>query len=750
MKEGYIKWLSELSKGDISIAGGKGANLGELYNAGFPIPQAFIVTSNGFHYFIEKAGIKNHIYSILSQIDIDDTGELEKKSREIRELITSATLPEDLEREILEAYDTFNIDLESMKSSPNALAIMKTARESVFVAVRSSIISEDLDSASFAGQQESFINIKGNRDVIDKIKEVFSSAFTARSIYYKIKRGFDVFAGISVVVQKMINSDKSGVIFSVNPVTQKDILIEAVFGQGVGIVSGQIKPDIYTLSEELEIISERVSDKKVAIVRDSSGLTKTVQLSEEKSNQRVLQTYEIKQLGEYAMKMQAHYDKPQNIEFAIEDGKIYILQTRPITTLIKKEDVQELQGQIIVQGVAASPGIGSGVVRIIRSIDDLNKIRKGDIIVTEMTNPNMAVSIQKASAIVTDEGGITAHAATISREENIPAVVGTNNATSKLEDGMEVTVDGFSGRIFLGRVENKKVEILPVVETKTKIKVLIDLPEFAERAAKTNAYGVGLVKLEGMVASSGKHPMEFKETDTLNEYQKIIREGLERIAEQFIGKEIWVRTTDIRSDEYSNLEGSPTSSEKNPMLGMHGIRYSLKNPEIFKAELNVIKELALKGHRFGVMFPQVTSLEELKKAKEIIRELEMPKVVRIGTIIETPAAAVLIKDICEEGIDFISIGTDNLTQYTLVVDRGNEEVQDLYNENSWAIKKQISRVIRECRQHNIETSIYGQVENREEMIEFLVRQGIDSISVNADNAREVSELVKNIESSRAG
>jgi pyruvate, water dikinase len=745
MKEGYIRWLSELSKEDVPIAGGKGANLGEMYNSGFPVPPAFVVTTRGFHHFIDKTGIQEQINHMLSKIDINNTGELTKKAQEIRDLIVSTTLPEDLEKEILEAYDTFNIDLDGMKGSPNALAIMKTAREAVFVSVRSSATAEDLGDASFAGQQESFINVKGNREVIEKVKRVFASIFTARSIYYRIKKGFDAFVGISAVVQRMINSDKSGVMFSVNPVTQENILIEAVFGQGEGIVSGQIKPDDYVLSNDLEILSERIQDKKIAIVRDSSGITKTVQLSEERSKQRVLQTHEIKQLGEYALKLQKHYDKPQDIEFAIEDGKIYILQTRAITTLGDKKEIQELQGQVIVQGMAASPGIGSGIVRIVHSMDDLSKIKDGDVLVTEMTNPDMVVSMQKASAIITDEGGVTAHAAIVSREMGIPAVVGTGNATSKLEDGMEVTVDGFSGKVFLGRAENKRVEILPIIPTKTKIKVLVDLPEFAERAAKTNAYGVGLVRLEGIIASSGKHPLMFQKTKTLNEYQDIIMRGLEKIAEQFIGKEIWVRTSDIRSDEYSNLEGAPKNLEKNPMLGMHGIRFSLKNRGIFEAELNAIKILSEKGHKFGIMFPQIISIDEIKQTKKIISELNMPPIVKIGIMIETPAAVVLIKDICDQGIDFISFGTNDLTQYTLAIDRGNEEIQYLYNENDWAIKKQIARVIRECKQHNVETSICGQAGSNKEMVKFLIEQGIDSISVNADVAKEVSELVNELE-----
>ena len=394
--------------------------------------------------------------------------------------------------------------------------------------------------------------------------------------------------------------------------------------------------------------------------------------------------------------------------------------------------------------MAASPGVASGVVKIIHSMDDLGKIKEGDVLVTTMTNPDMVVSMQKAAAIVTSEGGVTAHAAIVSREMGIPAVVGAENALDVLTEGDEITVDGSNGKVFSGKAQNKKIEILPIVDTKTKIKVMVDLPQFAERAAKTNADGIGLVRLEGLIATSGKHPMAYEKENKLDEYKNMLKEGLGKIAETFIGKPIWVRSSDIRSDEYSNLEGAPKEIEKNPMLGDHGIRFSLKHPEIFKAELQAIHELANKGHKFGVMFPQIISLDEIKQARKIFNELKINNV-EFGVMVETPAAAIIIKDICKEGIDFISFGTNDLTQYTLAIDRGNEDVQYIYDEMNWAVLKQISRVIRECKAQGVKTSICGQAGSKKEMVEFLVKQGIDSISVNADIAKEISELVRKLE-----
>jgi len=746
MGEDNIRWLSNISKEDIKLTGGKGANLGEIFNAKFPVPQAFVITTDAFHYFIKETKVKDHIREILNKIDVDDTDSLTKKAEEIRNIIIETEMPENLKNEILEAYDHFNIDLDGMGSSPGALSILRSSREPVFVSVRSSATAEDLGDASFAGQQDSFINVKGNTELIEKVKRCFASIFTARSLYYRKKKGFDDFVGIAAVVQKMINSDKSGVMFSRHPVKNNDeILIEAVFGQGEGIVSGKIKPDQYIIKRNLEIVGEKVSDKKLAIIRTSGGQTKTIQLTPEKSNQRVLKTYEIKQLAEYAIKLEDHYKKPQDIEFATEGEEIYILQTRPITTLKENQaEAIELEGHILTQGLAASPGVASGIVKIIHSMSDLGKIKQGDVLVTTMTNPDMVVSMQKAAAIVTSEGGITAHAAIISREMGIPAVVGTENCLDKLKDGDEVTVDGSNGKVFAGRAENKKIEILPIVETETKIKVLVDLPQFAERAAKTKAYGIGLIRLEELIAMGGKHPLAYEKEDKLEDYKEMLKKGLSKIADTFIGKPIWVRSSDIRSDEYSNLEGAPKEIERNPMLGDHGIRFSLKHLGIFKAELAAIKELADKGHKFGVMFPQVISVEEVKQARKLFNEMKIDNV-QFGVMIETPAASILIKDICDEGIDFISFGTNDLTQYTLAIDRGNEEVQDIYDETNWAVLKQISRVIRECKNRGVETSICGQAGSNKKMVEFLVKQGIDSISVNADIAKEVSELVKKLE-----
>lgn len=742
-KEKYIKWFGELTKKDTNLVGGKGANLGEMYNIGLPIPPGFCITTKGYSHFLQDTDIEQSIYKILERIDIENTQELEEASQGIKELIEKSEIPKDLQEEIADNYDALSMD-EGMfeKATSAALSILKKGHEPVFVAVRSSATAEDSGDASFAGQQETFVNMKGRQQVLAAVKKCWASLFGARSIYYRVKKKFKhEQVLISVVIQKMINSDKSGVIFSQNPVDNNDnIVVEAVFGLGEGIVSGQINPDHYETSRDMKLVEKRIEKKKIAITRDSSGQTVTVNLKDEKANSQVLSEQEITKLAKYAIELEKHYEKPQDIEFAIDSGEIFIVQTRPITTLASRQDKKEISGKEALKGIAASPGIGSGTVRIIRDLKDLGKLKKGDILVTKMTNPDMVVGMQKSSAILTDEGGLTSHAAIVSREMGIPAVVGSEKATQMFKDGEEITVNGFTGKVYLGKQEKVEAEILPIVETKTKIKVIVDLPDYAERAAKTQASSVGLTRVEGIIAEGGKHPLYFYKENKLKDYEELLFKGISKIVSYF--DEVWVRTSDIRSDEFRNLQGSSKEVELNPMLGMHGIRFSLKKPEIFKAELLALRRVAEKK-TIGVMMPQIISVQEVRETKKLLKEIDFKA--KLGVMIETPAAVQIINELCDEGIEFISFGTNDLTQYTLAVDRGNEHAQYIYNEMHPAVLRQIAQVISVCKARNVETSICGQAASTKEMVEFLVKQGIDSLSVNADKAREISEFVAELE-----
>jgi pyruvate,water dikinase len=748
-KPDLVKWFSEIGKDSGSVAGGKGANLGEIYNLKVPVPPGFVITAQAYDYFIENSGLKERIKNLLEKINYEDTQLLNDVTEKIRNYIVEAKMPKEMEEEIVEAYENLGAsDLSSVQGS--ALDILHNAQEPIFVAVRSSATTEDLAEASFAGQQDSFLNVKGNQQLITYVKKCFASLFTSRATYYRNKQGFkDVQASLAVVVQKMVDSTKSGVIFSKDPNYKNDhIIMEAVWGLGEGIVSGTITPDKYVVNREtMEITDIKVSDKKIAMTRDSSGGKTTIKLREEKSKQQVLTKSEVIKLAELALQLEEHYKKPQDMEFAIEGDDVYIVQTRPITTIEKRIDVKDsgnVTGEVILEGLAASPGIASGVVKIIYDLKDLPKIKQGDILVTKMTNPDMVVSMQKSAGIVTDDGGLTAHAAIVSREMGIPAIVGTGDATKKLKDGDIITVDGYSGKVYKGKIaENHRKEVeLVTAKTRTKIKVMVDLPSFAERASKTGLKSVGLTRMEDIIAESGKHPNYFLVKGNIEDYEEIIFKGINDIAKYF--DELWVRTSDIRSDEFSDLEGSPKQKEANPMLGFHGIRFSLKNPKILEAELNALRRVSESGKEIGIILPQVILVEEVQKVKQILNKINFNNA-QLGVMIETPAAVQIINQLCDEGIKFISFGTNDLTQYMLAVDRGNDEVQDLYNEMHPAILYQLGYVIRVCKKKGVKSSICGQAGSKKEMVKYLVEQGIDSISVNADAASEIANYVKEIE-----
>ena len=750
----FLKWFSEIDKNSGPFAGGKGANLGEISHLDVPVPPGFVITAQAYDYFIQEAGLKQKIKDALSGMDFEDTKTLNEITTKIRHWISTAELPDEMEKEIWKAYDKLGaMTFDEKDKHGIAYEVLTRAPEPTFVAVRSSATAEDLAEASFAGQQDSFLFIKGKTNLTQAIKDCFASLFTARATYYRNKQGFGgVDVSLAVVVQKMIDSEKSGVMFSKNPSYNDDnVIVDAVWGVGEGIVSGAVTPDEYLVSRDMKIVSKKISEKKIAMTRNSAGDKITVNLNESYSKQQVISDDKIKKLAKIALKLEEHYGKPQDIEFALDNkDDIYIVQTRPITTMEKRIDRpddnlnQEIKGEIVLEGMPASPGIGVGKVKIVLDLDDLDKVQKGDILVTKMTNPDMVVTMQKSAAIVTDEGGLTAHAAIVSREMGIPCVVGTQHATAKLKDNEIVTVDGYHGKVYRGKVaESQRKEVAQVIaHTKTKVKVMVDLPSFAERASKTGIRAVGLTRMEDIIAESGKHPNYFLEKNRIKDYEEVIFKGINGIAHYF--DEVWARTSDIRSDEFKDLEGAPKEIEANPMLGLHGIRYGIVYPQILKAELNALKRISETGKIVGIILPQVISVDEVVKVKQILKEINYTNA-KLGVMVETPAAVQIINELCQEGIKFISFGTNDLTQFILAIDRGNEKVQHLYNEMHPAVLHQLAYVIRTCKRFNVETSICGQAGSKKEMVKFLVGNGIDSISVNADVAKDISDYVKKLE-----
>jgi len=765
-----ISWFKEISKDNISIVGGKGANLGEMYNLGMPVPPGFMVNADAYKEFIERANIKEKITQILSGLNVENNEELQNKANEVQKLIIATEIPDDIKEEIIDAYESMGITDKPV----NAAELVKKG-EDEFVAVRSSATAEDLPEASFAGQQATFLNIKGSGDVVKAVRACWASLFTARAIYYRIKNNFEhMQVLIAVVVQKMVNSQKAGITFSINPSTnnESEIIVEACFGLGEAIVSGSVNPDSYIVDKSsMKIKSKDIKEQEWAYVRDETGKTVKKTIIKDKRGTQILKDEEILGLAEIAKKLEDHYNKPQDIEWAIEGGKIYVVQTRPITTMKKIEDekteeirVEEQKeeeqadekgtnisdAKVLVTGNTASPGFAFGIVKIANEPNEFSKVQKGDVLVTKMTNPDMVPVMKRASAIVTDMGGTTCHAAIVSREMGIPCIVGTGNSTSVLKENTMITVDATHGKVYEGKITIKKPKQAEETKeeygeliTATQIKVVMDFPDYAEKAAATGADGVGLLRAEHMILGSKVHPAYLVKQGRKQELIDILVKGISTVARAFDGKPVWYRTLDAPTDEFKSLEGGEDEpQEENPMLGWRGIRRSLDQRGMLKAEFEAIKkvhEMGLKN--VGVIIPLVTRVDEVKQAKETLEEVFGDEFVEFGIMVETPAAVWIIEDICKLGIDFISFGTNDLTQYTLAIDRNNDLVQKHYDELHPAVLAEISMVIKACKKYHVQTSICGQAGSQPKMAAFLVRQGIDSISANPDAVHQIRHTV---------
>ncbi len=755
----YVEFFKDLDKDDIPIAGGKGANLGELTNAGIPVPPGFVISSQTYLEFINKTGIADQINNKLKNLDYNDTAKLQHVSEEIRDLIVNTSIPHDIQNGIIEAY--------------NALGI-QVGLDEVLVAVRSSATAEDLPDASFAGQQDTYLNVLGTEELLTYTRKCWASLFEARAIFYRAENDFDHSKVlIAVVIQQMVNSQKAGVMFTVDPSTGADeMLIEGAWGLGEGVVSGTVTPDTVRYDKNKnKIMSYLVNSKKTMFIKDpDTGDTKQVDTPEDMVDKRVLSDEDVEELVALGRGIQKHYGRPMDTEWGFGlDGKAYMLQARPITTLddddkdeetsTRQED-EEDDRVIITRGLGASPGMISGSVKIVRELDELDKVQDGDILVTKMTTPDMVPAMKRANGIVTDEGGVTCHAAIISRELGIPCVSGTGEATRVLYENSYVTIDGKKGIVYEGKLLNEEAEeeekeaeaqamsAAPLV-TVTDVKVNVSMAEAAHKAYETGADGVGLLRTEHMMLSTGTVPYKYIEDGKEEELVDVIKDGILKVVDVFYPKTVWYRTLDAPTDEFKTLEGGEEEpDEANPMLGWRGIRRELDQPEILKAEFKAIKKLHAQGYtNIGVMLPLLHKPDQLVQAKEIAKSVGLiPHVdVDFGMMVETPAAAIIIEDFIAEGLDFISFGTNDLTQYTLAVDRNNELVAKNYTESHPAILKLLVSVIKKCRKAGVTTSICGQAGSKPEIVEKLVEAGIDSISANTDAVVEIRRIVAKIE-----
>lgn len=751
----YIVWFKDVNKDSLAIAGGKGTNLGIMYTLGIPVPNGFCVTAQTYQEYLQRTKLQPKIALLLQGLDVEDNERLQQAAVQIQNLIIATPIPEDMAEEVRDNYELLGVE-------KGAQTLVQG--KDVFVAVRSSATAEDLPSASFAGQQATYLNVIGKDNVVAAVLACWASLFTARAIYYRVKNKFDhLKVYICAVIQKMVNSDKSGVMFTANPATNnaKEIVIQAIYGLGEMIVSGEVNPDTYLVDKASKTItSVQVKKKEKGLFR-SEGKNLEKSISKELQEARVLDDKQVLELARLGKKLEEHYAKPQDIEWAIEGSSIMIVQTRAITTLQAKPKEESSivgSGKVLVRGETACRGIASGKVKIVHSADELSKVQQGDVLVAKMTMPDYVPAMQRAVAIVTDEGGMTSHAAIVSREMGVPCIVGTEHATDVLQDNQVITVDATQGVVYDGRVDVKSplsaASAAPLsspeaIITATDIKVIMDLPDAADHAAATGADGVGLVRLEIMIASGGIHPAEYIRQGRADDYVKLLKVGIGKIAQAFKGKPVWVRCSDMRSDEYRGLEGGENEpQETDPMIGWHAIRRLLDEPEILKAELRAIRELHYAGLKnVGVMLPFVIRTEEVREAKEMMRDLglEPCKAIDFGVMVETPAACWIMEELCKEGISFVSFGTNDLTQLTLGIDRNNQRIAKLFDEMHPAVLGEIAKVVRVCRKYKVKTSICGQAGSRPEMAEFLVHQGIDSISANVDAVEEIRRVVARTE-----
>lgn len=771
----YVLWFEEIGIEDVPKVGGKSASLGEMTRkVGVPVPYGFATTADAYRYYIKYNKLDEKILEVLKELkDPNDTQTLQRIGAAIRNLIASAEMPKDLEEEIVKAYEKLS---------------EMVGESEPFVAVRSSATAEDLPDASFAGQQETYLNVRGAEEVVEKIKECYASLFTDRAIFYRIQKGFDHMAvALSAVVQLMVYSKASGVIFTLDVATgdRSVVLIEAGYGLGEYVVQGVITPDeYYVRKSDLEIVKKNISKKTIQLVRLPAGGTERRPVPENLQDKQVLTDEQIKELAKYAIMIEEHYGKPMDIEWALDErtNKLFILQARPETVWALKEvEIRKVEEKpavtrerkILVQGLPASPGVAIGRVHVIPTVDKINEFKKGEILVTEMTAPDWVPAMRKASAIITNSGGMTCHAAIVSRELGIPCIVGTASrgapATEVLKDGMMVTVDAKLGVVYEGVVEDiaEKIEAVeraeavpavavaePYVITGTKIYVNLGEPEIAEKVAASPADGVGLLRQEFVWSSEiGEHPLYMIETGRAEEFVNKLAEAFRKICAAFYPRPVVMRFSDFKSSEYRELKGGEKYEPVEPsaLLGWRGASryYDPKYIEAFRLEVRAVKkvreEYGLKN--LWVMIPFCRTVEELEKISRILEEegLRRGPDFKVWLMAEIPSNC-LLADKFNKYVDGYSIGSNDLTMTILGCDRDNETVAHIFDERNLAVKRAIRLLIKLAHKDGKTVSICGQAPSvYPEFCEFLVRSGIDSISVNPDVVAQTRKLVASIE-----
>ena len=743
----FIAWFDEVGRNDIPLVGGKGANLGEMTKADIPVPPGFIVTADTYFRFVRQSKLLEEIEGRLQSLDTGDSRKLQEVASEIKGLIGSTPMPQDIAEAIAQAYRKLGGGL---------------------VAVRSSATAEDLPEASFAGQQRTFLNIQGEQEVVAAVQGCWASLFEPRAIFYRVHQGFGhLKIGIAVPVQKMIQSEVSGVLFTLEPITndQSKIVIEAVYGLGETIVSGDITPDLYLVDKgKLKIIDKTIARQEWQLVRnpswrrDEAEVNITTLISPANQAKQKLADEDIIALSRLSQKIEGLYQFPQDIEWAKQGEGLFIVQTRPVTTIKPTTEIEEapaLEGVILLSGVAASPGIAAGPVKIIHQASEIDKVESGAVLVAEMTTPDFVPAMKRAVAIVTNRGGRTAHAAIVSRELGIPCVVGTDTATKSLGDGQLITVDGSRGKVYEGRLVAEKVAEPALVrrqriETKTKVYVNLAEPELAEKVAARDVDGVGLLRAEFIIAQIGQHPRYMISQNRRAEFVAKLAQGIDAFAKAFDPRPVVYRATDFKTNEYRNLTGGQEYEEveENPMLGYRGASRYIREPDIFQMEIEAIKEVRRDHKNLWLMIPFVRTVKEMAEAKRMVElyGLRQSADFKLWMMVEVPSNIFLIDSFLDVGIDGISIGSNDLTQLILGIDRDSPKLAEEFDERDEAVLMALELAVKASAKRGVTASICGQAPSvYPELTEKLVAWGITSVSVSPDMIDRTRDIVAEAE-----